>query len=75
MIMQIMIIAMLTMTNLMKMVVMIMISVDVMMMVMIMMMVMMMTNVDQVAEQELTVALIGDWRQQCTRANTHASSS
>ena len=65
MIMQIMIIAMLTMTNLMKMVVMMMISVNVMMM----------TNVDQVAEQELTVALIGDWRQQCTRADTHASSS
>ena len=65
MIMQIMIIAMLTMTKLMKIAVMMMISVNGMMM----------TNVDQVAEQELTVALIGDWRQQCTRANSHASSS
>ena len=31
------------------------------------------TNVDQVAGQELTGALIGDWRQQCTPALTHAS--
>ena len=29
-------------------------------------------NVDQVGWQELTGALIGDWRQQCTRALTHA---